>query len=306
MDDLRALEEQLFNDYSAASVSGRAPIFIVGAPRTGSTTLYLLMIKRFGLGYFANLVNDHFAATPAVGVMVHMANDLRHHLEVTLDNRYGHTVGPFQPSEGTRIFNNWFGAGQPAETKSARPGLEAERHMSRTFSFLYNALPSRLVFKNVWNSFRLPYLAEAFPPARFVWMRRRTVDAALSDLSARYVIQTTPTRWNAAMPANVEELARLPYAAQVVENQRAFTGAIGTALAGIERARWTEVWYHDLIDHPDTILERLGGWLDLDLSAAWNIANCAKVGARPPPPLPEGDERAVRRYAAQYPEKEFA
>lgn len=293
MTKFRTLEEQLFNSVIDLPRLHPEIVFIVGAPRTGSTLLYLLMIRRFKLSFFPNFVNDDFHENPAVGMLMWL-HIYHSPLGITLENRYGHTVGPFQPSEGTRIFKKWF----------EDPAIS--QHLSDTLDFLACVLPAPLVIKNAWNCFRITRLAAEYPSAKFVWARRGLEAAAISDLSARYVTQGSPSRWTPVVPPNAEKLSVLPYAQQVVENQRSFEQEICHGLWDLDPSRWTEVWYEKLIEDNDEVLRGIGERLGLpDQRKGMSFADVDEVSARPPPPLPEGDVLAVKKYAARFDDEEL-
>ena len=287
MNQFRTLEEQLFNSAIDLPRTHKEIIFIVGAPRTGSTLLYLLMIRHFHLTFFPNFVNDNFYENPAIGMMMWLAEMCDQHFDVTLENRYGHTVGLSQPSEATRIFKKWF------------EDSATSKHLADTLDFLAAVIPSPLVIKNAWNCFRIADLATEYPSAKFVWIRRGIEAAALSDLNARYVTAGSPSVWTPVTPPNVGELADLPYAQQVVENQRAFEREIYKGLSSIlQPSRWTEVWFEKLIENNAETLKYLGSHLGLYTGGTpGRYFAVDELSPRPAPELPEGDRVAVKQYA---------
>lgn len=233
-------------------------VFILGAPRTGSTLIYQAVCARFELPYIANITNELFSAAPIVGLALQKVVTV----PVLFESRFGKTQGPFQPSEGSAVVSTWFGGGHPSALKSKDilPGREG--HFISTLSaaqFLYGA---PLVIKNAWNCFRVPYLATALPRARFIWVRRDIAAAAKSDLDARYRTKDgDAASWNSATPANVEELRKMPPAQQVVENQHAFNNAIGSNLALHAAGRWMEIWHEDFREDAESELARIGTFL---------------------------------------------
>lgn len=247
---LVATEKTLLDAIAGGTPTG---IFILGAPRTGSTLLYQLMADRFELPYIANLTNDRFAATPIVGLAIQKAVPV----EIAFESSYGKTAGPFQPSEGSGVMMNWFGGGHPSEIRSTSILEGREAHLRATLAAVDALYGAPLLVKNAWNCFRIRWLAGALPAARFIWIRRDIRAAAISDLEARYRTKGDPGSWNSATPANVDELRKLPPALQVVENQIAFNRAIAGALAAQAPERSLEVWYEDLVREPDAVLARI-------------------------------------------------
>lgn len=237
------------------------PIFILAAPRTGSTFFYQTLVRVFGLPYISNLTNEFYPSMPILGL------SMQHGVKVRIDDRssYGKTAGLFQPSEGSGPMTFWFGGAQPSQSKSSRILNGREPHFIRTIAgceALYDGAP--LVIKNAWNCFRVAYLATALRGARFVWVRRDIREAARSDLEARYLTKGDPEAWNSATPANVETLRRLPPAHQVVENQYEFNRAVETDLASHATGRYVEVWHEDFVRDPERELGRLTHFMQRD------------------------------------------
>jgi len=254
------LEKVLF-DAVSGSISPKT-IFIVGAPRTGSTILYQLMISSFGLPFFSNITNELYSKTPIIGLAV------QHGLSIGIktENAYGKTVGEFQPSEGSAILSEWFGGGHPSQDKSFEIINGREHHFKQTLAtveHLYSGVP--LIIKNPWNCFRISYLAKALPEAKFIWIRRDIVAASVSDLNARISTKESPYAWNSATPSNVNELKKLLPSEQVLENQYEFNEAINASLSELDPSRKMEVWYEDLVLNSQYESDRVSEFLNIDM-----------------------------------------
>jgi hypothetical protein len=235
------------------------PVFVLGAPRTGSTILYQLLAHCCELPYFANLTNDHYSDTPIVGLAVQRSiADIG---DIAFASSYGKVQGPFQPSEASAIMTRWCGGGHPSQRVSARvlPGLAS--HLRRTLVAAERMFGKPMLIKNAWNCFRVTSLSKILPRARFVWIRRDIRHAALSDLSARYVTKKSPLTWNSATPANVDNLRALPYWEQVVENQFEFNAALQTSLTRMAADRAMMIWYEDLCSEPESVIQMLAAFL---------------------------------------------
>lgn len=260
-------------------------VFVLGAPRTGSTIMYQVLASAFRLPFLSNAINDRSSDAPADGLALeHAAADRRRILGVS---RFGKTEGPNQPSEASRVMQRWFGGGHPSQVVSADllPGQEED--LVRTMVSAFTLYGRPLVIKNPWNCFRVSAIARALPNARFVWIRRDISAAAKSDLHARYVIGRSPMAWSSATPHNVESLRSRPYWVQVVENQFEFSVALERALNADAAGRFLEVWYEDLCAEPIATIWRLAnewpvlgaavgpsdGWADVrPVSEQWDLS----------------------------------
>jgi hypothetical protein len=290
---LEALERSLFDTLSYNSrQADLEAVFIMGAPRTGSTLTYQAVCSRFGLPYVANVTNDCFATTPIVGLALQKAIPV----EIVFDSRFGKTDGPFQPSEGSGLMVNWFGAGDPPASKASiiRTGLE--EHFLLTLQAAAVLFAAPLVIKNAWNCFRVPCLARLLPKARFIWIRREIGDAAKSDLDARYKTKGDPGVWNSALPPNIDELRKLAPPLQVVENQYAFSDALRGSLRSLPRDRWMEIWYEDFQLDPEGVLSRIGIFLNQSPRSG---APTTRIVPSRKWNLRSADERAIETYLHQ-------
>jgi hypothetical protein len=294
---VREAEHRLFEHFDAAGRCGAAEvIFVLGAPRTGSTLLYQLMVHLLELAYVSNFVNDCFAETPAVGLAVQRAAEGTR--EAVFVSAYGKVAGAFQPSEASAVMQRWCGGGHPSQIVSAVVLPNMERHFAMTAAVASALYGRPLVVKNAWNCFRVASLARAFPKSRFIWIRRDIRQAASSDLEARYATKGSPDAWNSATPANLEALRRLPYWEQVVENQHEFNSAIRSAFDALPSDRTHTVWYEDLCEDPGSYLGKIAGFAGLGTErlGEWN-SRLPRAVVRGASRLKADDRERVHAYA---------
>ena len=290
--DLRELEQEIL---AAGRDGGTAPaVFILGAPRTGSTFLYQALVSAYRLPFVDNMTNTFFSTMPTLGVV--LGQGLRQAQRIRYASRYGKVDGLLQPSEGSAVMAHWFGGGHPSQVVSTRIREGLESHLTATLRVVQRTLGAPLVIKNAWNCFRIEYLAAGLPEANFIWIRRDIGAAAKSDLAARYAVHGSPEVWNSATPANVETLRSQPYWEQVVENQYEFSKAISTGLGRMTEERWMDVWYEDLTANPQAILDALGRRLALLKGRAAESLDGLTEGAESLSRLSGNDAAQVDRY----------
>jgi hypothetical protein len=295
--DLRAVEDILLAE--GERIASPRAVFVLGAPRTGSTLLYQTTIAAFRLPFISNATNAWLAETPIVGIAIQ--NALR--LQVGFKSAFGKTDGPLQPSEGSAVMAHWFGGGHPSQIVSARILDGREEHFLRTLAATEAICRAPLLIKNAWNCFRVDYLATALPHARFVWIRRDISDAALSDLEARYITKGDAYAWNSATPANMSELLKRAPIEQVVENQIAFNEAISTALSRNALGRSLEIWYEELAADPQGIAARLAEFLGLPQRRRLVAARIAAGRRSRPLAVDPAEATRLRNYVASDPER---
>lgn len=291
-----ALFDQLLRDRPLPSF---APvIFILGSPRTGSTLFYQALVRAFRLPYLCNLANDLFAAAPAL-----VAPLLQHvlpELDITFTSAYGKTQGPFQPSEGSGIVRRWCGGGHPSQVTSTQVLPAQREHMARTLAAYHAVFRKPIVIKNAWNCFRVRNLAELFPNAYFLWIRRDLTKSSLSDLAARYTVHGDPHAWNSATPACVDKLRELPYWAQVVENQYEYSHAVEDAFQRFAPQVHGAFWHEDFLKNPAAIMDQLAHQLEPRFGVRCVEAIELQPVEKSPRPFRPGDEQTLKQYVEEH------
>lgn len=293
----RHIERTLFEHLDAKSDPGSPSIFILGAPRTGSTYFYQMCIHRWQLPYFDNFTNAALWDTPLVGIYYQWLKTDR---AIRFESEYGKTQGIEQPSEGSNIVRWWFGGGHPSQLVSVNVLPGREEHLMQTVDGVFRLTGKGLLTKNPWNCFRVRYLATHLTGAVFLWIRRDIRAAAASDLLARYVVQGSPSIWNSATPAKVHQLMSLHPAEQVIENQYEFHVALHTSLNQFASGRFIPIWYEELVRDPDKVFASIERQFSA-LKATNRFAEGRDVVDAPIPKfsLPSDDVERLNEYLAE-------
>lgn len=226
------------------------PIFVVGAPRSGSTLLYQLLVVRFDVAYLSNL-HCRFFGAPA---LVERAFGKRLRPPEDFSSRFGSTRGLAAPSECGPYWYRFFRKSpQHVSLTDIEPDrLERLRESVRAFA---RAAGRPLVFKNLVNSVRLAPLAAALPEALFVFVRRDETDTAASILAGRRSVNADESDWWSVEPPEIERLRSLPPREQVLEQVRAVESLVDQAREEIGRDRFLDVRYEDVCADTHRALE---------------------------------------------------
>jgi Sulfotransferase family len=221
-----------------------APLFVVGAPRSGSTLLYQALVQHFSVGYLSNLHCRVYGAPslvervwspgePAGGYSSHL----------------GRTRGAAAPSECGEYWYRFFRR-KPQYVPLAEADPRRLRALRASVRALGNAAGGPLVFKNLICSLRLQPIGTALPEAVFVFIRRDLVENADSLLEARKRLHGDYRRWWSAEPPEIEELRSLPAEQQVVEQVRRIEAVIERDRDRLGPDRFLDVRYESLCDAP--------------------------------------------------------
>lgn len=208
------------------------PIFIMGAPRSGSTLLYQLLAYSCRTSYFTNVASVLYGA-PAL--TTRMIVGRRRYEDATFSSDYGLSRGSFAPSEAGRIFQRWFGATQP---------MDFSESIRRTVGSIEATMGGPFLWKNLNLTFHLPVLHELFPSALFVHMYRDPAFTCQSIILGlrRRGIGNVPGVMDKRMtgPDVVEQVAR-----GVIDVERRIDGFMQ-----VSRAACCTVRYEDVCSHP--------------------------------------------------------
>lgn len=223
------------------------PLFVVGAPRSGTTVVYLHLLNRLRFGYFPNLSKRHHRAC----VTAALVGRILHDHEPTYQSRYGIVAGPMAPSDGWEVFHRWFPRYDLDEpVRESR--LHELRNIVRLLELIFDA---PFVNKNNHNSVRIPHLERLFPRAYFIHVERDVVETVESLVEARRAKGVPPDEWWGAPPP--------PHFGHRLEGEleRAVAQVWGVrsiieqSLALVDPSRWCAVSYEAFCATPDHIVD---------------------------------------------------
>jgi hypothetical protein len=189
------------------------PVFIIGAPRTGSTLLYQVMTEYFDFGYLSNL-HCRFKGSPALAEW--LFRPLRWRKQSSFSSVHGVTPGWSAPSECGEFWYRFFRI-RPQYVQRGEADPRQMRLLRASVQALGNVFGRPILFKNMNCALRLQPLADALPEALFIVTKRDIVDTAVSLLQTRKRVHGDYNTWWSMEPPAMESLQCLPPHEQVVE-----------------------------------------------------------------------------------------
>ncbi|HKQ79954.1 MAG TPA: sulfotransferase [Blastocatellia bacterium] len=269
------------------------PVFIISAPRAGSTLLYELMSRSGNVWTISGESEGVIEGVPRLhianrGFDSHRLTDLDADGETTQALRAGF-IAESRDNRGRRLLD------LPQEERPPK---------------------IRLLEKTPENSMRVPFLAAAFPTGRFVFLHRDARQSVSSILEAwRHdgfinipsLPGWPPGRWCFLLPEGWRALAGAASLDVAVfqwasANQRALDD-----LETVAEDRWISVDYEELVTAPDAVVRRVCDFAEIvvDESLAKALARPLPVSSTaitPPSPIkwrgnPEFRESALTRCA---------
>jgi hypothetical protein len=206
--------ESSFNDrFGDEGIRKFPPVFIIGAPRCGSTLLYKVLTEQYRFSYFTNFTCNLFKI-PACAFFIQNKIGIKTP-RGNYDFHYGRIDGFGSPSECGQFWYRWFPGGMNAYVPPRQIERVVMDELRRTIGGVSHVTGRPLIVKNLYNSMRIAPIMEAIPEARFLICRRDMVDNALSILKGRMLNLMSKDIWWSTPPEEIEALLEMHYSEQV-------------------------------------------------------------------------------------------
>ncbi len=192
-----------------------SPIFIVGAPRSGTTFLYQLIVSMFNVEYPTNFIAK-FWGNPVVGYILQselLANEKEEFVS-SFKSHHGFTENELlEPHEFGYFWSRWFD-----HSKSHYTSCDAKvnKDLIHTIDTLQTISNKNWVFKNLTLGLKIPLIKKLFPNAKFIYIQRDPYDTALSLYKGRIERFGSDEAWWSLEPKEINEIKKLSPKEQVV------------------------------------------------------------------------------------------
>ncbi|MGH9123781.1 MAG: sulfotransferase family protein [Acidimicrobiales bacterium] len=255
------------------------PLFLVGAPRSGTTLLYKALCLHADAAWISNWVG-HFPRLVVLARLNRLASRFPKWRRAawfgTDANAYvfgskrtaAARMFPM-PVEGGPLFAR-FGFNNRSSTASESApsgGVQIEALQEAFEAIRYHSGAPVLISKRIINNRQIAELAQAFPSARFVELVRdgRAVAYSLSRVdwwedSVVWWCGSTPRQWR-ERGGDPWELAARHWPEELA--------VIHRGLAAVAPARVMQVRYESLVAAPRSTLDQIAGFAGLRYSEAW-------------------------------------
>lgn len=231
------------------------PIFILGAPRSGSTLLYQVVTDAFHISYISNR-HCQFYGSPALTEKV--LHPLKHKKESTYTSEYGETNGWPAPSECGAWWYRFFQHNPAYVTLEDIDDIKMS-HFRRSILAFTEEAGEPLIFKNLYASLRIQGIVKYIPEALFVIVHRNELDNGHSILKGRYETFGNYDNWWSVPPKNIEKIKKLESYEQVVEQIRGIHKVIDIdlKLMAVPKEQIYHIKYEDFCDNVHIELSKL-------------------------------------------------
>lgn len=236
------------------------PVFIIGAPRTGSTVLYQALTHSFDVLYIDNLAGRYYRHLPTGLLLSRLRFGGRPH--GNFRSEFGETgrYGAHAPSECGPFWYRFFSTERHHATRHDL-SRSSTRKLRREVLGTSGLAGRSMIFKNLNAGQRLDALHECFPEARYIFVRRERAEVVSSITRARAKLGIGPGVWWSVQSADFEDLLHLEEPQMIVQQVERIEAQIERDVDELGLSgRVRTVWYSEF---GDETLRDLGAWLGL-------------------------------------------
>lgn len=249
-------------------------IWIIGPPRSGTTLLYQVLVKRYKVAYISNFAVLFYKA-PIFATWVANLLFSRQEAVKKFKSNYGKTTNWLGPHEAGPFWYRWFPRGDYVYVPPGSISQDELNSFKKEIIGLAHLEKAPVVFKNVYNSMRIAPIIETFPNACFLVCRRDPLDTAQSILNGRVKLYDDKSKWMGVPPKEIDAIKNHPYWQQVAEQVYFTYQQIETDKQNYGSDRFFEVDYEQLCKNPHQLLQQL------EVFFALNNIRLKKIGDLP-------------------------
>jgi hypothetical protein len=251
---IKIWEKKQYKKNSVLSLKHQ-PIFIIGAPRTGSTILYQALTNQLDVLYIDNLACK-FHKNLLFGFKV--SNFLfKQRAHNSFKSNHGVTKGLHSPSECGNFWYKWLPKNRHFIDYEDLTD-EMIKEIRDELSSIINTFDKPLLFKNLNAGQRLRLLVKVFPEARFIFSRRNPLYTSQSILQAKRKLGISDNSFWSVMPKNHETLKKLDWPEQITGQVYFLEKQIENDLQLFEKKQIQTIYYENIGD--DSISEIAKNW----------------------------------------------
>ncbi len=235
------------------------PIFIIGAPRSGSTLLSQVLINRYE---FTHLTNVHSLLYGAVSFVERcFGPSWEKGGEVKYVSQHGCSRGKWAPSECGEFWYRWFRR-FPPYTPAGEICDEKLDNLRKVVAALGRAGKRPMLFKNLFCSLRLRPLVQAFPESLFIVIKRDPLRIGESLLACRKEVNGNYNKWWSVSPPEYEYLKQLAPPLQVIGQTKAIYRLIESDSSAIGKERFLNIDFEAFCDDVHSGLNHIEDFLN--------------------------------------------
>lgn len=248
-----------------ASDTPHNSIFIVGAPRSGTTFLYQLLSFQYDIGYIDNLI-ARFHWDPVLGVC--LRREIGYKKEFTGKSIFGRTTGISEPHEFGRYWRDQLGYDDMRQ-KPNHNQIELDK-LAASLNQISMFFGKPVLYKPFHLVFHLHEMVEKMQNSKWIFVERDELQNALSLISlreARGDIHTPQSLY----PTSAN-LYQDPYE-NIIAQIRHINNLITVGLSSLPDSRYLKITLDALTENTSSTLKSIEDQFSLSQDKATSKAN---------------------------------
>lgn len=232
------------------------PIFIIGAPRSGSTIIYQSITNSLNTVYPNNLTRHFYRNFFSIQLISNYIYKNKPHNN--FNSTYGRTYigGLNAPSEVSGFWYKYLPQKNEylSVSEVSSKSMNAIRNTIHSISYQIQA---PIIFKNQRNTQRLKILASLFPNAKIIIVKRNPANNALSILKAREDFKTPQNEWWSVKPKNHKELEHMPIEERIMNQLYSIEKEIHNSKYLFKKNNIVTIQYDQFCRNPNACIENI-------------------------------------------------
>ncbi len=245
------------NNYTDLKEEQHPTIFVIGAPRSGTTLMSQVLAHGLDVGFINNL-SARFWKTPVTGIR--LSNSIfKNNKSTDFQSKFASTKKLEDIHEFGYFWRHWLKKESITNIVNS-PSIEKEIQWTELKNIILNiheAFGKGFACKNVLSAYHISKFLHVLKKLVFVYIERDPVDAAISILNARKKYYTDLNLWWSYVPLEYEQIKDLDYKRQIAGQVYFLTKYYNSKIKDINSNRIIRIKYKELCDNPQAILDTI-------------------------------------------------
>lgn len=232
-------------------------LFVIGAPRSGTTLLTQLIANTFDISFFNNLSARFFLA-PLQGLKFSQAvlgdarkSDFRSDYARTNSLNEIHEFGYFW-----RYLLNKHTFDDITLAKEKESEIDW-KNVKKVLSTLQHETDRPFIFKNIYGSYHMQKFVEIMQKVLFIYIERDELDTAVSILNARKKYNTDLNVWWSYQPLEYESIKDQDYWTQIAGQIYYLQRFYKREMERLPARNHLSVTYKEMCMNPGAVIEKI-------------------------------------------------
>lgn len=237
-------------------------VFIIGAPRSGTSLLYELLVRRYKFSYISNLA-QMMSSIPVSITKFGSFFITQYHKqkEGAYNSKYGSINGYGAPSEGGCVWNRWIPETYYLDESHADK-IDV-KSLRQTISGFSSVMRGPFLNKNVMHSVHMRLLNILFPGCLFIHINREIKSNVRSILRAHAKVSASKEDWFSVKPKEYKKFKNEDIVLRSVAQVKYVHENINEDAMNIGDDRVLKLDYESLCKSPEKILSEIYTFLQL-------------------------------------------